>query len=102
MAQESQVRDGDSISRTTDSITSTATQTGIASAGGEVVIERGWAQRRLDLYDRMERAIREEISQALRNAAEFRNDVERDTEAFLRQLRTESKLINDEVATLRR
>src|SRR5688572_27510259 len=106
MAQDSQVRDGDSAGRSTDSASTSTTATpppaGLPSAGGEVAIERGWAQRRLDLYDRMERAIREEIAQALRNAAEFRNDVERDTESFLRQLRTESKLINDEVAGLRR
>src|SRR5688572_10376524 len=104
MAQDSQARDGDSAARSTDSGGSGAAGTlaGLPSSGGEVAIERGWAQRRLDLYDRMERAIREEIAQALRNAAEFRNDVERDTESFLRQLRTESKLITDEVAGLRR
>src|SRR5688572_27624730 len=104
MAQDSQVRDGDSAGRSTDSAATgaSAAPAGLPSAGGEIAIERGWAQRRLDLYDRMERAIREEIAQALRNAAEFRNDVERDTESFLRQLRTESKLINDEVAGLRR
>src|SRR5688572_15330281 len=104
MAQDSHARDGDSTTRSADSTNSASgtASIGLPSAGGEVAIERGWAQRRLDLYDRMERAIREEIAQALRNAAEFRNDVERDTESFLRQLRTESKLINDEVAGLRR
>src|SRR5688500_11130561 len=107
MAQDSQVRDGDSAGRAAGTAApptppATPAASGLPSSGGEIAIERGWAQRRLDLYDRMERAIREEIAQALRNAAEFRNDVERDTESFLRQLRTESKLINDEVAGLRR
>src|SRR5438874_9023512 len=69
-----------------------------ALAATEASISHEWARRRLDLYDRMERVIREEIAQALRTAADFRNEVERDAEAFLRQLNNERTRIADEVA----
>ena len=51
----------------------------------ELQITHEWARRRLELYDRMERAIRDEISYALRSAADIRSDVEKDADAYMRR-----------------
>lgn len=67
---------------------------------GDVIISHDWARRRLDLYERMERTLREEITHALRTAAEIRTDVERDADSYMRRVRTERTRIAGEISDL--
>ena len=84
----------------------TQAELGSASASGsdaskeELQITHEWARRRLELYDRMERAIRDEISYALRSAADIRSDVEKDADAYLRRLQADRALLLEEIAEL--
>ena len=48
----------------------------------------------------MERAIRDEISYALRSAADIRSDVERDADAYMRRLQADRALLREEIAEL--
>ena len=68
----------------------------------ELRITHDWARRRLELYDRMERAIRDEISYALRSAADIRSDVEKDADAYMRRLQADRLRLLEEISELRR
>ena len=68
----------------------------------ELRITHDWARRRLELYDRMERAIRDEISYALRSAADIRSDVEKDADAYMRRLQSDRSRLLEEISELRR
>jgi hypothetical protein len=72
------------------------------AGSAELAISNEWAQRRLELYDRLERAIREEIGHALHLAAEVRADVERDAELYLKKLAARRTQLTEEVDSLRR
>ncbi len=67
----------------------------------ELQITHEWARRRLELYDRMERAIRDEISYALRSAADIRGDVEKDADAYMRRLQTDRSRLLEEITDLK-
>jgi len=67
----------------------------------ELRITQDWASRRLELYDRMERAIRDEISYALRSAADIRSDVEKDADAYIHYLQADRLRLTADIADLR-
>ena len=68
----------------------------------ELRITQDWASRRLELYDRMERAIRHEISNALRSAADIRSDVEKDADAYIHYLQADRLRLTADIADLTR
>jgi len=68
----------------------------------ELRITQDWARRRLELYDRMERAIRDEISYALRSAADIRSDVEKDVDAYIHYLQADRLRLTADIADLTR